>query len=79
MPPAPPMQDHTDTFSVVPGDPGLVSCLCVTEERPAFLPWLFWNYGKQDYWARELVIVDSSREPLTTDDSSVTVVRMHAS
>lgn len=69
------MQGHTDIFSSGAGHPGLVSCLCVTEDRPAFLPWLFWNYRKQDYRARELVIVDSSREPLTTDDSSVTVLR----
>lgn len=69
------MQDPIDIFSSVPGDPGLVSCLCVTEERPAFLPWLFWNYRKQDYQARELVIVDSSRETPATDDPSVSIVR----
>ena len=54
----------------------LVSCLCVTEDRPAFARWLYWNYRKQDYPARELVIVDSSPEPTTaSNDASVTVVR----
>jgi glycosyltransferase involved in cell wall biosynthesis len=52
-----------------------VSCLCVTEDRRAFLPWLLWNYRKQDHPARELVIVDSSHEPLAPPDPSVRVVR----
>jgi hypothetical protein len=43
---------------------GLVSCLCVTEDRPAFMPWLLWNYEKQDFPNRELVVVDGSSEPL---------------
>jgi glycosyltransferase involved in cell wall biosynthesis len=38
----------------------LVSCLCVTEAREPFHPWLLWNYEKQDYPFRELVVVDSS-------------------
>lgn len=37
-----------------------VSCLCVTERREPFLPWLLWNYQKQDYQVRELVVVDGS-------------------
>lgn len=41
----------------------LVSCLCVTEDRAAFMPWLFWNYDRQSYARRELVIVDSSTIP----------------
>ena len=41
----------------------IVSCLCVTENRPAFLPWLLWNYDKQGHSRKELVIVDSSAEP----------------
>ena len=54
----------------------LASCLCVTEDRPAFVPWLLWNYRRQDHPARELVIVDSSHEPLPEpEDASVTVVR----
>ncbi len=41
----------------------LVSCLCVTEDRPAFMPWLLWSYDRQSWPRRELVIVDSSAEP----------------
>lgn len=53
-----------------------MSCLCVTEDREAFLPWLAWNYRKQDYPARELVVVDGSREPpALPDDLAATVVR----
>jgi glycosyltransferase involved in cell wall biosynthesis len=40
----------------------LVSCLCVTEDRAAFLPWLLRGYDAQTYPHRELVVVDSSRE-----------------
>jgi hypothetical protein len=48
----------------------------VTEDRPAFLPWLLWNYRKQDYEPRELVIVDSSRRPaLVSDEPTVRIVR----
>jgi glycosyltransferase involved in cell wall biosynthesis len=43
---------------------GLVSCLCVTEDRAAFMPWLLWNYAKQDHPQRELVVVDGSSAPL---------------
>jgi glycosyltransferase involved in cell wall biosynthesis len=38
------------------------SCLCVTQGRPAFMDWLMWNYDRQSYADRELVIVDSSAE-----------------
>jgi glycosyltransferase involved in cell wall biosynthesis len=41
----------------------LASCLCVTEARPAFMPWLWWNFEKQTHPLRELVVVDSSPEP----------------
>jgi len=34
----------------------LISCLCVTENRPAFLPWLLWNYERQTWARRELVV-----------------------
>ncbi len=37
-----------------------MSCLCVTERREPFRPWLLWSYQKQDHPARELVVVDSS-------------------
>ena len=42
----------------------LFSCLCVTEDRPAFLPWLLWNFEKQTHPHCELVVVDSSVEPI---------------
>ncbi len=52
----------------------LVSCLCVTEARGPFYPWLLWNYDKQDYCDRELVVVDSS--PIAASwPSDVEVVR----
>jgi hypothetical protein len=52
----------------------LVSCLCVTESRAQFWPWLWWNFTKQDHHRRELVIVDSSPEPIAVDDPRVRVV-----
>jgi glycosyltransferase involved in cell wall biosynthesis len=70
------MQYPTEISSALPGEPGLVSCLCVTEDRPSFLPWLLWNYRKQDHQARELVVVDSSSDPpAAVDEPGVTVVR----
>lgn len=53
----------------------LVSCLCVTEDRPAFMPWLLWNYDRQGWAKRELVIVDSSAQPLVVDRQDVRVIR----
>jgi len=55
----------------------LVSCLCVTEDRLAFMPWLLWNYDRQNWTERELVIVDSSVEPLVVDREDVRVIRTH--
>ncbi|GAA1552848.1 hypothetical protein GCM10009789_03020 [Kribbella sancticallisti] len=52
----------------------LVSCLCVTESRRAFWPWLWWNFEKQDHPHRELVVVDSSPEPIPVADPRVRVV-----
>ena len=43
----------------------LVSCLCVTENRPAFMPWLLWCFDRQTWANRELVIIDSSAQPFT--------------
>lgn len=43
----------------------LISCLCVTENRHEFIPWLLWNYEKQDWRNKELVIVDSSSIPIS--------------
>jgi glycosyltransferase involved in cell wall biosynthesis len=38
------------------------SCLCVTDGRTPFTPWLLWNYRKQDLPSRELVVVDGGDE-----------------
>lgn len=32
----------------------------MTEDRPEFMPWLLWNFDRQSYRERELVVVDSS-------------------
>lgn len=53
--------------SPLPPEP-LITCLCVTENRPAFVPWLLWNYDRQSWPRRELVIVDSSDPPLALPD-----------
>lgn len=53
-----------------------VSCLCVTEGRPAFMPWLLWNYRKQDYPFRELVVVDGTDSgPSIPCDPDIRVIR----
>lgn len=52
----------------------LISCLCVTENRLAFMPWLLWNYDRQSWAKRELVIVDSSTTPYQSDRPDVRVV-----
>ena len=61
--------------SAPPRDRVLVSCLCVTEGRSAFLPWLLWNYRKQDYEPRELVIVDGSEAPSPRREPGVRTVQ----
>jgi len=43
----------------------LFSCLCVTEGRAAFMPWLLWGFQRQTWPDKELVIVDSSPAPAT--------------
>jgi glycosyltransferase involved in cell wall biosynthesis len=54
----------------------LISCLCITENRHAFLPWLLWGYDRQTWARRELVIVDSSEPPLEPPErSDIRVVR----
>jgi len=39
-----------------------IVCACVTEDRPEFIPWLLWNYHKQTYVNKSLLIIDSSLE-----------------
>jgi len=52
----------------------LFSCLCVTEDRAAFMPWLLWNFDRQTWLRRELVIVDSSSLPFESDLPDVRVI-----
>jgi hypothetical protein len=52
----------------------LVSCLCVTERRSAFMPWLLWNFDRQTFRSKELVIVDSSPEPFRSERADVRVL-----
>lgn len=52
----------------------LISCLCVTENRPDFTPWLLWNWKRQTYPDTELVIVDASEKPFKTKTKGVRVV-----
>ncbi len=42
-------------------EPALFSCLCVTEGRAPFMPWLLWGFRRQTWPHKELVIVDSSQ------------------
>jgi hypothetical protein len=60
-----------------PNERLLVSCLCVTEDRPAFIPWLLWNYDRQSWPERELLIIDSSKEPLVLERKDVRVLHTH--
>ncbi len=46
-----------------PKSPNFVSCLCVTEDRQEFLPWLLWGFQRQRWAERELVIVTGSDVP----------------
>jgi hypothetical protein len=56
------------------GEVHLFSTLCVTENRAGFMPWLLWNYERQTWGARELVIVDSSAVPYVSERADVRVV-----
>lgn len=51
-----------------------ISVLCVTHERPEFMPWLLWNYGRLANKETELVIVDSSEEPFARKQKGVRVI-----
>ena len=56
----------------------LISCLCVTENRPEFMPWLLWCYDRQTYPHRELVIIDSSPAPFDPGErADVRVIQMN--
>lgn len=60
----------------------LVSCLCVTHERPEWMPWLLHQFEKQEGLHgidTELVVVDSSKVPLAVDSPSVRVISCDSS
>ncbi len=57
-------------------DQPLVSCLCVTEGRAAFIPWLLWCFDRQTWPHRELLIVDSSEHPFVSARDDVRVVTL---
>lgn len=52
----------------------LVSCLCVTEGRAPFMPWLLWGFERQTWPRKELVVVDSSPAPLAPPGPEVRVI-----
>jgi glycosyltransferase involved in cell wall biosynthesis len=54
----------------------LVSSICVTEERAAFMPWLLWCFDRQTWPHRELLIVDSSERPFVSDRDDIRVVAL---
>ena len=39
-----------------------IVCICVTEDRPAFMPWLQWNFEKQTHQDKQLLVIDSSQK-----------------
>jgi glycosyltransferase involved in cell wall biosynthesis len=49
--------------------PNFVSCLCVTEDREAFMPWLLWGFRRQTWTDRELVIVSGSDVPASVREA----------
>src|SRR5262245_37893777 len=58
-------------------DGPLVSCLCVTEDRAAFMLWLLWCCDRQTYARREVVIVASSASSFEPGDrNDIRVVGM---
>jgi glycosyltransferase involved in cell wall biosynthesis len=59
-----------------PTSPGLVSCLCVTEDRTAFMPWLLWCFARQSWTSKELVVVDSSAHPTELAPTDVRIIRV---
>lgn len=51
-----------------------ISYLCVTHERPQFIPWLLWNFDRQVWPDKELIIVDSSAEVFAREHPNVRIV-----
>jgi hypothetical protein len=58
--------------------PALVSCLMPTRDRPAFVRFALETFARQDYPARELIVVDDGDQPvedLVAHDSRVVYLR----
>lgn len=51
-----------------------ISILTVTHNRPEFMPWLLWNYARQNWRDKELIVVDSSDTPVMFAREHVTVI-----
>lgn len=51
-----------------------ISYLCVTQDRPEFMPWLLWNFRRQAHSDKELIIVDASERPFATRRKGVRVI-----
>ena len=69
------MRMNHPTSGELPDRP-LVSCLCVTEGRAAFIPWLLWCFDRQTWPHRELLIFDSSDRPFMSARDDVRVVTL---
>lgn len=54
----------------------LISCLCVTENRAPFMPWLLWCYDRQTWRNKELIVIESSPEPFACSRADVRSVRV---
>ena len=55
----------------------MISCLCVTHERPEFMPWVEHQFRKQSATFRvdgELIIIDSSEKPWVPQSDDVIVI-----
>lgn len=39
-----------------------ICCICVTQDRPEFIPWLQWNFERQTHPDKELLVIDSSKD-----------------
>jgi glycosyltransferase involved in cell wall biosynthesis len=56
---------------------GMISCLCVTYNRPEFHDFVLYNFFKQTWANKELVIVDGSEENHEVDFSGKQIQYIH--
>lgn len=55
-----------------------ISILTVTENRPEFMPWLLWNFERQNWPDKELIIVDSGAGPVEVFAHKHPIAVIHA-